>query len=75
MTRLRTTAPLLLAGALTALAVATVQDAGCDEPGRYELRPDGTWSLVGGCVDPADLVIPPAPGDGTPVPGPEESRS
>lgn len=74
MTRLRTTAPLLLAAGLTALAVATVRDAGCDDPGRYDLRPDGTWSLVGGCVDPNDLVVPPPPTVPAPPP-PEQSRS
>ena len=75
MTRLRTTAPLLLAAGLTALAVATVRDAGCDDPGRYELRTDGTWSLVGGCVSPGDLVVPPPSAVTEPAPSPEQSRS
>jgi hypothetical protein len=75
MTRLRTTVPLLLAAGLTVLAVATVRDAGCDDPGHYEPRADGTWSLVGGCVDPGDLVVPPPPAVADPVPSPEQSRS
>ncbi|MFP5068463.1 hypothetical protein ACLFMI_02185 [Pseudonocardia nantongensis] len=75
MTRLRTTAPLLLAAGLTALAVATVRDAGCDDPGRYEQRPDGGWSLVGGCVEPGDLVVPPPHAPPEPPAPTEQSRS
>jgi hypothetical protein len=61
MTRLRAIAPLLVAAVLTAIAVVTVQSAGCDEPGRYELVA-GTYELVGGCIAPGDLVVPePAP--------------
>ncbi|BBF99839.1 MULTISPECIES: hypothetical protein [Pseudonocardia] len=75
MTRLRTTAPLLLAAALTALAVTTVQGAGCDDPGHYEPGPDGSWSLVGGCVEPGDLVVAPPPTVTDPASTPEQSRS
>jgi hypothetical protein len=57
MTRLRVMAPLLVAAALTGVAVVTVQNAGCDEPGHYQLRADG-YELVGGCVAPGDLVVP-----------------
>ncbi|MCY7344540.1 MAG: hypothetical protein LH603_22545 [Pseudonocardia sp.] len=61
MTRLRAIAPLLVAAALAAVAVATAQGAGCDDPGRYEAAGDG-YVLVGGCVAPGDLVVPePAP--------------
>jgi hypothetical protein len=61
MTRLRAIAPLLVAAALTAVAVATVDGAGCDEPGRYELGPSG-YELIGGCLAPGDLMVPdPAP--------------
>ena len=61
MTRLRTMAPLIVAAAFTAVAVATVQQAGCEEPGRYELGAHG-YELVGGCIAPGDLVVPePAP--------------
>ena len=61
MTRLRAIAPLIVAAALTAVAVLTVQQAGCDEPGHYELRAHG-YELVGGCIAPGDLVVPePAP--------------
>lgn len=75
MTRLRTTAPLMLAAGLAALAVATVGQAGCDDPGRYEPRPGGGWTLVGGCVEQGDLVVaPPAPPSAPPA-APEQSRS
>ena len=57
MTRLRTIAPLIVAAALAAVAVLTVQQAGCDEPGRYELGAHG-YELVGGCIAPGDLVVP-----------------
>ena len=67
MTRLRTMAPLIVAAALAAVAVLTVQQAGCDEPGRYELGAHG-YELVGGCLAPGDLVVPePAPQPGTPL--------
>ncbi|MFP5023059.1 hypothetical protein [Pseudonocardia phyllosphaerae] len=74
MTRMRTTAPLLLAAGLAALAVATVRDAGCADPGHYVPRADGSWSLVGGCVAPGDLVVPPPPPP-APAPAPLQSRS
>ncbi len=61
MTRLRAIAPILVAAALTAVAVVTAHEAGCDDPGRYELRADG-YELVGGCLAPGDLLVPePAP--------------
>ena len=57
MLRLRAIAPLLAAAVLTAAAVATVQRAGCSDPGHYERSADG-YVLVGGCIAPGDLVIP-----------------
>ncbi len=61
MTRLRAIAPLFVAAVLTAIAVVTVQSAGCDDPGRYELVAGG-YELVGGCIAPGDIVVPaPAP--------------
>lgn len=67
MTRLRTIAPLIVAAALTAVAVATVQQAGCDDPGHYELGAHG-YELVGGCIAPGDLPIPePAPQPAPPL--------
>ncbi|GAA3220950.1 hypothetical protein GCM10017691_05600 [Pseudonocardia petroleophila] len=62
MTRLRVLAPLLAAAALAAVAVATVHDAGCDEPGYLEMV-DGGYELVGGCIAAGDLLVadPPAP--------------
>jgi hypothetical protein len=57
MTRLRAMAPLFVAAVLAAVAVATVEGAGCDDPGRYELNADG-YELVGGCIAPGDLVVP-----------------
>ncbi|MGE3289627.1 MAG: hypothetical protein AB7J32_26510 [Pseudonocardia sp.] len=56
MTRVRALAPVLVAGALTVVAVLTVRHAGCEEPGRYELR-GGSYELVGGCLEPGDLVV------------------
>jgi hypothetical protein len=57
MTRLRALVPLLAAGVLAALAVLTVRSAGCDDPGRYELR-GGAYELVGGCIAPGDVLVP-----------------
>ena len=77
MTRLRTAGPLLAAAGLAALAVVSIRTAGCDDPGRYEALPDGTFALVGGCLEPGDLVVPPlgpAPVPPT-VPAPVPSRS
>jgi hypothetical protein len=75
MTRLRTVAPLLVASALAGVALFTATHAGCDDPGRYLPVPGG-YELVGGCVDPADLVVvaPPAPAPVTAGPG-SPSRS
>ena len=49
----------LAAVALAGVAVFTVQQAGCADPGRYVQRDDGQVELVGSCVDPDHL--PPAP--------------
>lgn len=57
MTRLRVLTPLLAAAALAAVAFATVQRAGCDDPGYYAVV-DGGYELVGGCVAAGDLVVP-----------------
>jgi hypothetical protein len=57
MTRLRAMAPLVVAAVLAAVAVATVEGAACDDPGRYELGANG-YELVGGCIAPGDLVVP-----------------
>jgi hypothetical protein len=57
MTRLRAVAPLIVAAALTAVAVLTVARAGCDDPGRYVRGPNG-YVLVGGCLAPGDLAVP-----------------
>ena len=56
MTRLRAVAPLLVAALLAAVAVLTVQRAGCDDPGRYVPSPTG-YVLVGGCLAPGDIVV------------------
>jgi hypothetical protein len=50
----------LAAVALAGIAVFTVHQAGCADPGRYVQRDDGQVELIGSCVDPAQL--PPAPG-------------
>ncbi|WP_232665762.1 hypothetical protein [Pseudonocardia sp. TRM90224] len=64
LTQLRALAPLVVAGALAAVAVVTVERAGCDDPGRYELRGDH-YELVGGCIAAGDIVVtdpvPPTP--------------
>ena len=52
-----TLAALTLAG----VAVFTVNQAGCADPGHYVQRDDGQVELVGSCVDPEHL--PPAPSD------------
>ncbi|MGH3760387.1 hypothetical protein [Actinophytocola sp.] len=48
----------LAAVALAGVAVFSVHQAGCGDPGRYVQRDDGQVELVGSCVDPAQL--PPA---------------
>jgi hypothetical protein len=61
MTQLRAIAPLLVAAVLAGIAVLTVKDAGCDDPGHYEPVAGG-YELIGGCVAPGDIVVPqPAP--------------
>ena len=47
--------------ALAGVAVFTVQQAGCADPGHYIQRDDGQVELVGSCVEPEHL--PPAPAD------------
>ncbi|MBB4911886.1 hypothetical protein [Actinophytocola algeriensis] len=56
----------LAAVTLAGVAVFTVQQAGCADPGRYVQRDDGQVELVGSCVDPEHL--PPAP------PGPDSDE-
>ncbi|MHA6796653.1 hypothetical protein ACVGVM_24535 [Pseudonocardia bannensis] len=60
MTRLRAVVPLLGAAVLAVIAVVTVREAGCDDPGRYVLR-GGGYELVGGCIAPGDIVLPEPP--------------
>lgn len=57
MTRVRTVAPLLVATVLAGVAVLTAVHAGCDNPGRYLAVPGG-YELVGGCLNPDDLIVP-----------------
>jgi hypothetical protein len=45
----------LAAVALAGVAVFSVHQAGCADPGRYVQRDDGQLELVDGCVDPAQL--------------------
>jgi hypothetical protein len=49
----------LAAVALAGVAVFTVHNAGCADPGRYIQHDDGQVELVGSCVDSKHL--PPAP--------------
>jgi hypothetical protein len=65
MTRLRDIAPLVAAAALAVGGVVAARTAGCEDPGRYEVRPWG-YELVGGCIAPGDLVVL----DPAPVPAP-----
>lgn len=51
----------LAAVVLAGVAVFTVQQAGCADPGRYVQRDDGQVELVGSCVDQDHL--PKAPSD------------
>lgn len=48
----------LAAAVLAGVAVFSVHQAGCADPGRYVQRADGQMELVDSCVDPAQL--PPA---------------
>ena len=50
---------VVVAVALAAIAVVTVERAGCDDPGHYVLGSRG-YELVGGCVEPGDLPVSPA---------------
>jgi len=45
----------LAAVALAGVAVFSVHQAGCAEPGRYVEHDDGQLELVDSCVDPAQL--------------------
>lgn len=47
---------LVAAALLSGAAAYTVHQAGCQDPGRYELRKHG-YELVGGCVEPGDLPV------------------
>jgi hypothetical protein len=55
-----------LAGAtlLIGAAVFTVNQADCDDAGYYVQR-DGGYELVGGCLEPGDLPVGPAPDGGS----------
>ena len=53
MTRLRAIAPLLVAASLTAVAVATAQAAGCDDPGALRAARAGTTCSSGAASPPA----------------------
>jgi hypothetical protein len=48
----------LVAVAMSAIAVVTVNHAGCSEPGRY-VQHGGQYELVGGCLEPGDLPVAP----------------
>ncbi|GAA2853732.1 hypothetical protein GCM10010472_08720 [Pseudonocardia halophobica] len=56
----RAAVPLLAAAVLGTLAIVTVEQAGCADPGHYVAVPGG-YELVGGCLSPDDLVVPAAP--------------
>jgi hypothetical protein len=71
MARVRDIIPLATAAALAVGAVVAARTAGCDDPGHYEVRSWG-YELVGGCIAPGDIVLPPnpAPAPKPPLPGP-----
>ena len=48
----------LVAAALAAIAVVTVEQAGCHDPGHYVVGAQG-YELVGGCLEPGDLQVSP----------------
>jgi len=48
----------LAAVALAGVAIFSIQQTGCGDPGHYVQRDDGRLELVGSCLDPAKL--PPA---------------
>ncbi|WP_181784620.1 hypothetical protein [Pseudonocardia pini] len=56
----RAIVPLAVAAVFGTLAVVTVEQAGCTDPGRYQPVAGG-YELVGGCFDPEDLVVPTTP--------------
>jgi hypothetical protein len=57
-------ATLTAAALLAAAAVYTVERAGCDDPGHY-VRTGESVELVGGCLEPGDLPVGPAPAANT----------
>lgn len=62
----RAAVPLLAAAVLGTLAIVTVEQAGCADPGHYVAVPGG-YELVGGCLSPDDLVVPAVPAAPAPV--------
>lgn len=60
-------ATVATAALLSGAAAVTVQRAGCDEPGRYVQVGDRV-ELVGGCLEPGDLPVGPAPTVDDPAP-------
>jgi hypothetical protein len=53
-------ATLAAAALLSGAAVYTVDRAGCDDPGHY-VRTGDSVELIGGCLEPGDLPVGPAP--------------
>jgi hypothetical protein len=48
----------LVAAALATIALVTVEQAGCHDPGHYVVGAEG-YELVGGCLEPGDLQVSP----------------
>jgi hypothetical protein len=61
---------VLVAAVMTTIALITVQQAGCHDPGRYVTSASG-YELVGGCVDPGDLTVTPDTVPAPPAPAPD----
>lgn len=52
---------LVVTAVMATIAVVTVRQAGCDDPGRY-VATAGGYELVGGCLVPGDLPVTPGAG-------------
>jgi hypothetical protein len=61
---------LVVAAAMAAIALLTVSQAGCTDPGRYVARGSG-YELVGGCVAADDLSVEPDTAPSAPSTSPD----
>jgi hypothetical protein len=61
---------VLVAAAMATIAFFTVQQAGCDDPGRYVAHGNG-YELIGGCIEADDLPVGPDTVPAPPAPTPD----